>query len=230
MKTLCYLLMLVAVSLYTASCTKEGDVGPIGEQGVQGERGEKGDTGPRGANGAKGDKGDTGPRGAAGAEGDKGDRGATGPRGETGPQGEQGDRGATGPAGPRGATGPQGPAGSVNVIYGGWEALKTTGRSLVMNVPQLTQAIIDRGVVAVYVRAYKGETLIGTYPLPSNVSPGIKINFTIALNTIAITSDSDMGAGDFQFRYVLIPGSVVATAGVNLQDYHAVKAAFGMVD
>lgn len=223
-------MMLVAVSLYTVSCTKEGVVGPQGEQGTEGAQGEKGDTGPRGANGGKGDKGDTGPRGATGAKGDKGDRGATGSTGATGPRGEKGDRGPQGPAGPRGATGPQGPAGSVDVIYGSWTALPSTGTHYEMNVPQLTQAILDRGVVAVYAKAFKGTTLIGTYKLPVSSPASRDIKYSIALNSIAIFASSTMEAGEFQFRYVLIPGSVAATAGINLQDYNSVKATFDIED
>jgi len=211
MKTVRYLAMMLAVGLYVISCTKEGVVGPQGEQGIEGERGEKGDTGPRGVDGAKGDRGDTGPRGATGPAGDKGDRGATGP---------------AGPAGPRGATGP---AGSVNVVYGSWTALPTTGTSYVMRVPQLTQAIIDQGVVAVYAKAFKGTTLIGTYKLPFSANSR-DVEYSISLNSITVSASATMGAGEFQFRYVLIPGSVAAAAGVNLQDYNSVKAAFQMMD
>ncbi|WP_353195391.1 hypothetical protein [Parapedobacter defluvii] len=218
MKTLRYLIMLVALGLYTVSCTKEGDVGPQGEQGTQGEQGEKGDTGPRGMNGAKGDRGDTGPRGA------------------TGPKGDKGDRGATGPAGPRGATGPQGPAGSVNVTYSGWLNMpQGEWEEFTINVPQLTQDIADKGVVAVYAKVYKGGsgstgTLLGTYKLPFNSPHGEYIEFSIAKSAIRVMSRGTMVAADYQFRYVLIPGSVAATLGLNLQDYGSVKAMFSMVD
>lgn len=231
MKTaLKYLSFLVVMSFCTFACTKEGDVGPQGEQGVAGAEGEKGDTGPRGANGAKGDKGDTGPRGATGAKGDKGDRGATGPRGATGARGEKGDRGPQGPAGPRGATGPQGPAGSVNVVYSDWITLPSTTASYAINVPQLTQAIVDRGVVAVYVKAFKSDTYLGTYKLPVNSPLGQYLEYSIEPNAITVSASSTMAAGSYQFRYVLIPGSVAATAGVNLHDYNSVKAAFQIVD
>lgn len=235
MKTLRFLSLLALMSFCIAACTKEGAVGPQGEQGTEGEQGGKGDTGPRGANGAKGDKGDTGPRGNTGAKGDKGDRGATGPQGATGPRGEKGDRGAQGPAGPRGATGPQGPAGSVNVTYSDWLMMPRDSSQFTISVPKLTQDIVDRGVVAVYAKEYKGGTgsggfLLGTYKLPFAAEIAGYIEFSIGRNSIRIHSTGTMLARDFQFRYVLIPGSVTATAGVNLQDYHSVKAAFSIVD
>lgn len=206
-------MMLLALGFYIVSCTKEGDVGPQGGQGTQGEQGEKGDTGPRGANGAKGDQGDTGSRGA------------------TGPKGDKGDRGTTGPAGPRGATGPAGPAGSVNVMYSDWLTMSRDSSQFTISVPRLTQEIVDRGVVAVYAKEYKGGTLLlGTHKLPFNAKGAGYIEFSIGRNSVRINATGTMLAGDFQFRYVLIPGSVTAKAGVNLQDYNSVKAAFSIVD
>lgn len=210
-------MMTIVLGFYTVSCTKEGDVGPQGEQGTQGEQGEKGDTGPGGANGARGDKGDTGPRGA------------------TGPKGDTGDRGAMGPAGPRGATGPQGPAGSVNVTYSKWLSIPRDSSQFTISVPELTQDIADKGVVAVYAREFKGGSnnggfLLGTYKLPFYSENAGYIKFSILKNSVRITSSGTMLANDFHFRYVLIPGSVAATAGLNWQDYGSVKAAFSIVD
>ncbi len=210
-------MMLMAFGLYTVSCTKEGDVGPQGEQGTQGEQGEKGDTGPRGANGAKGDRGDTGPRGT------------------TGPKGDKGDRGATGSAGPRGATGPQGPAGSVNVTYSEWLKMPRDSFQFTISVPQLTQEIVDKGVVAVYAKEFKGgsgETgfLLGINKLPFYSENAGYIEFSILKNSVRITSSETMLADDFQFRYVLIPGSVSATMRLNWQDYSSVKTTFSIVD
>lgn len=216
MKTRRFLSFLTAVSICLAACTKEGDVGPQGEQGTPGEQGEKGDTGPGGANGAKGD------------------RGATGARGATGPQGDKGDRGPQGPAGPRGATGPQGPAGSVNVIYSDWLNMPRDSSRFTIIAPQLTQAIVDQGVVAVYTKVYKGGvagSLLGTYKLPCTSPHGQNIEFVIARGYLQVSArGATMSAIDHQFRYVLIPGSVAATMGLNWQDYRSVKAAFSIVD
>jgi len=84
-------------------------------------------------------------QGAVGPQGGHGERGTQGARGDVGQTGEKG------PKGDRGDTGAQGPAGSVNVIYSEW----ITGTHNVVTtfpiaVAQLTQSIIDRGVVAVY--------------------------------------------------------------------------------
>lgn len=233
MKALKYLIMLAALCLCLSSCTKEGKVGPQGEQGVPGQQGEKGDTGPRGATGAKGDKGDTGPRGETGAKGDKGERGATGAPGPAGAKGDKGDRGPQGPAGPRGVTGPQGPPGSVNVIYSNWITLPHNESEFMISVPQLTPAIVDRGVVAVYAKTFRGGvagTLLGTHRLPFNSPYGYFIEYSIAVNSITIIANEAMNAGDYQFRYLLIPGSIAATAAVNWQDYNSIKTAFHIVD
>ena len=65
----------------------EGERGPLGEAGAQGERGERG---PLGEAGAQGERGERGLRGEAGAQGERGERGEQGPQGEAGPQGERG--------------------------------------------------------------------------------------------------------------------------------------------
>jgi len=118
-----------------ASCEKQGAIGP---QGVQGEVGPKGERGGRGA---------------AGGKGTKGDRGNTGPNGAKGPKGDLGDTGAQGPAGPGGA---QGAAGIGNVIYSKWidptSLSMTADGRLEIEVPKLTQDILDNGEVYVYLR------------------------------------------------------------------------------
>lgn len=83
--------------------------------------------------------------------------GAQGPVGATGPQGPSGTPGATGP------TGPQGPTGTANVIYSAWKSAAASwnaktdfGRatqSSFINAPEVTQTIIDSGLVMVYFRS-----------------------------------------------------------------------------
>ncbi len=219
MKNLRYVFVLAALACCVVSCTKEGVVGPPGQEGQQGERGEKGDTGPRGANGAKGDKGD---------------RGATGTPGATGPKGDKGDRGAQGPAGPRGATGAQGPAGSVNVTYSDWAWAGTgSGSAVTINAPKLTQAILDRGVVAVYARVYKGGAsggLLGTYRVPFQSPHGEYLEFSAAVGAIQVYGNTSMLLTDYQFRYILIPGGVAAVAGLDLRDYDSIRSALQIAD
>ena len=93
------MLFAAAMVCVTASCSKEGPIGPAGPKGEQGIKGDKGDPG------AKGDKGDTG------AKGDKGNPGA---------KGDKGDKGATGATGAKGDKGDKGDTGNANVIVSGW--------------------------------------------------------------------------------------------------------------
>lgn len=215
MKTMNLFALCAAILLTIGGCTKEGQVGPQGEQGLQGQQGDKGDTGPRGANGTKGDKGDVGARGATGAKGDKG------------------DQGAQGPAGPRGATGAQGPAGSVNVTYSNWLSVGTgSSTAVTISAPKLTQAILDRGVVAVYAKVFKGgpTTLLGTYRVPFQSPHGEYVEFSVAVGSIRVYATGSMLLSDYQFRYILIPGGVTAVAGLDLRDYNSVRSALQIID
>ncbi|MEO6980089.1 MAG: collagen-like protein [Mucilaginibacter sp.] len=73
MKKITYLLLLlITVMLFTASCGKDGAVGPKGDTGATGATGPKGATGPTGATGPKGATGATGPKGATGPAGPAG--------------------------------------------------------------------------------------------------------------------------------------------------------------
>lgn len=216
----------IAIAGMSISCTKEGAVGPQGEQG---ELGAKGD---------KGDRGETGARGANGAKGDKGDRGETGARGATGAKGDKGDTGATGaqgPVGPRGATGSQGPKGdpgSANVIYSGWITLPSTPSvtSYEIAAPKLTQAIFDRGQIAVYMRVDNH----GTYEVVQLgegwlSSATYKIGYRARVGSLVLTSENTSLNG-YSYRYVLIPGGISAQANVNTANYQAVKQAYGIID
>jgi len=229
-------LLIVGMTIIGFSSCKKGDVGPLGPQGEQGIQGEKGD---------KGDKGD---RGATGPKGDKGDRGDAGPRGATGPQGPAGPRGATGPQGP---AGPQGPVGTANVIYSGWLSFQQAQRDTIIDnttlkinhlpVPRLTQAIIDNGVIQVYMRfltsvfplPYTGDAGAGTGPSKTSTVSFIPKQGVLYITRYTHDNTASIGFGPVQFRYVLIPGGVSANTAlnhVNLQDYEAVKAALHIVD
>ncbi len=184
-------------------------------------------------------KGDTGPEGPQGIQGEKGDRGDTGARGATGAQG---------PAGPRGATGPQGPTGTANVIYSAWLSFQQAQRDTVIDgtnlkvnhfpAPQLTQTIIDRGVIQVYMRF-----LTTVMPLPYTSDAGAgnlasTVSFIPKPGLVYVTryshnNSGSLGFGAVQFRYVLVPGGVSANASlanIDLRDYNAVKAALNIID
>ncbi len=235
MKTKNYFLMLTAVCLLSIISCKKGDDGPIGPKG------DIGATGATGASGTNGTNGTNGATGAAGAKGDKGDTGATGPAGVAGATGANG---ATGPAGATGATG------TANVIYSDWYQPTTYASSTIFGLTHLdanitatkiTQAVIDNGVVLVfgkllgYNTAIWPVTQVSELPIvlnyveggtqsdtwSANVSVGkITIDFTNNTNHYTALSTAH------QFRYVIIPGGVKATSGINLKDYNQVKAAF----
>jgi Collagen triple helix repeat (20 copies) len=96
--------------------------------------------------------------GSEGPIGPEGARGPTGPTGPGGPQGPAGPVGPTGPAGPQGPTGPAGPAGPpgtttvlVTLDYG--FTLRSNGSGdQSWSVPQVTQSVIDNGVVIGYIQ------------------------------------------------------------------------------
>ena len=113
-----------------------------------------------------GDTGPAGPEGPHGSRGPGGPQGPTGPTGPAGPAGPQGAPGAQGPPGPQGPAGPQGPPGTttvlVNLDYGFTLRSNGTGDQ-VWSVPQVTQSVIDNGVVIGYIQLGSAGTWT---PLP----------------------------------------------------------------
>ena len=198
-------LLALAITFLAVSCTKEGPEGPTG---------------------------------ATGAQGPTGGLGPTGPAGPIGP---------TGPAGPTGPTGPQGPAGTANVIYSPWTDFNIANWTALQNIftidqrrypvpaPGATQAIIDQGVVLVFVR-FAGAGNV-TYQLP--IAEGIAgaggvqhMQYITTVGAITIRFFNNSGVGDpgtfgapNSHRYILIPGGVAGgrsaekTASINGQVY-----------
>lgn len=141
--------------------------------------------------------------------------------------------GAQGPVGPAGPPGADGADGAANVIYSEWIPFAVTEWSAPVNrygfterrydvaVPQLDAALLDQGLVFVYVRFADGSQFMLPYlgPVTSmfdqmlrhSVDEGrIRIAY---FNVTNRTSDPGaFGAGN-AFRYVLVPGGVpVGTA------------------
>lgn len=145
-----------------------------------------------------------------------------GPEGPQGPQGLQGTAGAQGSQGPAGA---QGPAGTANVIYSNWLSFQQAQRDTVIDgtnlkcnhipAPQLTQTIIDRGAIQVYMRFL---TSIMPLPYTSDAGPGniastasfIPKPGLLLLTRYTHNNSASIGFGSVQFRYILIPGEVSA--------------------
>jgi len=132
----------------------------------------------------------------------------------------------------RGPAGPQGPPGTANVMYSNWETYPG-GREVIIPAP-ITKDILDKGEVAVYVKEFKGEYLLGLYKIPyiSN-HIGDLVEFRLELNRIIVYSRSGSisATEDTQYRYVIIPGSIEIgsfQARVNLSDYKEVISVFNI--
>lgn len=180
--------------------------------------------------------GATGPQGPVGPAGPQGTPGAQGAPGATGPQGP------AGPAGPAGATGPDG---GTLIIYSAWvtpagpNVVKSLNglseRSWDIAAPQLTQAVLNTGRVAVY-----GTNLNNFYG--QQVWPSGKVGlFPITVNGDTWTADVRQGtihvimvtrgnsavdlANAFSLRYIAIPGSTRLSVSANISNYDQLKQA-----
>lgn len=128
-----------------------------------------------------------------------------------------------------GDTGPAGPAGTANVIYSEWYSPETwrtepsygiSYRSYTMAAPSLTQEVIDRGAVLVYMRFYGMIPAITQLPLVLPESPGYSFSFRAEADSVKAMYYSPSAPTSFpavipplnQVRYVLIPGGVAADA------------------
>ncbi len=146
-----------------------------------------------------------------------GETGPTGPAGPAGPQGAQGDQGPQGE---------QGDPGTANVIYSDWidsefdANIIATGSSFDIDAPDMTQEIIDSGVIMVFGR---NIPVIGTpdvFQLP-HVSNDNRYFFSAEdaeqlRITVSSTEGASVGTTFFEdYRYVLIPGGQPATNPVS---------------
>lgn len=151
--------------------------------------------------------------------------------------------GKEGPTGPTGPQGQQGPAGTANVIYSAWFTPSKYDTATVFGTrnlrydqaaPQITQAVLDNGVVLTYgkLEGYnpafwptgrvallpitltyvQGNTQIDTWSAYVTVG-NLRINFTNNMNLYSSLASSH------SFRYVIIPGgmsaNVVARSGIS---------------
>lgn len=123
--------------------------------------------------------------------------------------GSQGPIGATGPSGTSGATGPQGPTGTANVIYSAWKnaaanwnAKTDFGRatqSSFISASEVTQTVIDSGLVMVYFR-YSNN---GVQTLP--YTGGFGAVWTLSAYPIIETTEP--------IAYTPVPTAAAVTAG-----------------
>ncbi|WP_236262832.1 collagen-like protein [Aggregatimonas sangjinii] len=195
---------VVCIASLLLACEKDVVEGPVGPQGPQGEQGEPG------------------PQGADGVDGEA--------QGVPGPQGEQGPPGTDGVDGADGQDGEQGEPGTANVIYSDWipsefpDPINDTFDQWEIFAPELTQEIHDTGVILVYARI---GTLI--HQLPDSFFTGVQEHWNFRLldindDLIAIRVHSINGSNigtpylNGDFRYVIIPGGISASAKSSL-DY-----------
>lgn len=157
------------------------------------------------------------------------------------------NEGPPGPVGPPGADGEDGADGAANVIYSEWipfdqtnwsEATMVFGftqRQYEVAVPELDDAMIDEGLVAVYVRF--GGTGSATMTLPylgpvtQSVDQMLAYNIDVGILQLVLFNVTDRGSdpgvfgGSNSFRYVLVPGGVAATTAL-AGDPHLAESAW----
>ena len=234
-----FALFLTCMFLLAGGCTKEGLIGDQGPQGTQGERGDRGERGETGERGEKGDRGsngidgapgDTGPRGPQGDRGATGATGATGPQGPTGPAGSTG---ATGATGPRGEQGPPGTGGSGGVTASSWAKWPETVVAEYYDhyVSELTEDVLENNVVLVFLRTTVEAMIVvqlpGKHPWYDHT-----IDLWIRPNYIRLSSSNGefIADDDTEFRYVIIPVSVMKAKQVDIHNYQQVIRTFGLTE
>ena len=172
-------------------------------------------------------------------------------KGDTGPTGPTGAAGATGITGGTGPTGVTGPTGTANVIYSAWVNPGSAGwvfatentvnvRTFTQSSASVTQAILDNGVVVGYAKTgafNSGE--VSTLPTyitgltpggPAGQSSlfmteraavgGVKFLYYDQANQSA-TAAQLIGFGGISVRFILIPGTVVASSVQLAGEYRA---------
>jgi hypothetical protein len=150
-------------------------------------------------------------------------------------EGSAGPAGPAGPTGPSGSQGPKGDTGVANVIYSEWLDVifepntDSSNWSATIPAPKLSNEILSQGEIKVYINFNTAADPV-VFPLPF-FDGAVIINPLFFTDTIALISTTDAGTvldqGEkfFQYRYVLIPGAVLAVKpnDVNLDDYVEVK-------
>ena len=171
-------------------------------------------------------------------------------------KGDVGSAGAACPAGhagPAGSTGPKGDTGTANVIYSPWldvtyaadtvhigSVIDTVDWIAHITANKLTQAIIDKGEMKVYMN-WGTQTTPDVAPLPilDVFFTGVVINPEFLVQKIDLYSNfnastvTSSGQKYLQYRYILIPGAVagrLSKPAVDWNNYNEVKAYLGLTD
>jgi hypothetical protein len=176
-------------------------------------------------------------------------------KGDVGPAGTAGPAGPAGAPGSPGSTGPKGDTGTANVIYSPWLDVTYTAGDTVHNndgtidtvlwiahiaANKLTQAIIDKGEMKVYMNwGTQATPDVAPLPILDVFFTGVVINPEFLVQKIDLYSNfnastvTQSGQKYLQYRYILIPGSVagrLSKPAVDLNNYKEVKAYFGLPD
>ena len=136
--------------------------------------------------------------------------------------------------GPQGPQGPQGPPGVVNVEDisftvnpRDWQTASSTDLFVQVSVPDITQDIVDNGMVVVYLENNGFEVA-----LPSTSYSG-NFSYTFQPSYIAGELDIDLVANQniatpttsYDFKIVIVSAQVrLANPNINWRDYNEVKA------
>ena len=168
-------------------------------------------------------------------------------------EGPTGKDGAPGESiiGPKGDKGDKGEPGSV--IYSQWQTLGTSGwqettmggvgrYKYEINVPALSQSLVDNGSVAVYVKLNQenGEARPLPYSLFSSISNGVVVletryDYTFSASKITLWGFDPVNGAlyrpqDLQFRYILIPGGQSGRVANTTLTYDDAVRAYGIQD
>lgn len=143
--------------------------------------------------------------------------------------------GEPGPQGPAGQNGINGQDGNANVqsylftVYSNmWSGSGSNFKYVVLNVPQITQSVVDSGMVLVY-RVYNGYNAL--LPITNYTgSDELTISFLYQAGEVEIDINSTAPITNlltYYFRVVVVTGHVrMAYAHLNWSNYEEVKNAF----
>lgn len=141
--------------------------------------------------------------------------------------------GEVGPAGPAGPQGAKGDPGSANVQYSPWinVSFSGSGTSYTGNLtaPAITQDVLDKADIRVY---WKEGGRVLTLPYAQVLgSTSYSVHQRFYVGRIELVASYALGTQPM--RFVIIPGGTAVAArksAVDLSDYQAVKAYYGLPD
>lgn len=188
--------------------------------------------GPQGPPGPQGPAGKEGPEGQDGEEGNPGPDGPQGPQGTQGEPGEPGDNNAVDTVFINGS-GPDSGSSSI-MMYSQWQQFSVSGwsnpavingfnmREYVINEPDITNSILNSGVVEVYVNI-PGWGQPQQLPLIGEIKGTTYqyLTYKLKLSQIIIqfydmndnNDPGTFGGSDYTFRYVIMSSTVPITVG-----------------